>query len=128
MRRTTARLQLAKIFESNDCAYEEYFQRNGLLGHWFSEGKMGFVQKLEIRAFLLSFKMLSNEIYYCRKIITPLFIVCIYDFLRFYRRISSFDKDTNHKTHLQLLDCVEERAKNLISQPFANELLPMSVG
>ena len=31
------------------------------------------------------------------------------------------------KTHLQLLDRVEKRAKNLIGQPLANELLPLSV-
>lgn len=31
------------------------------------------------------------------------------------------------KTHLQLLDRVEKRIKNLIGQPLANELLPLSV-
>ena len=31
------------------------------------------------------------------------------------------------KTHLQLLDRVEKRVKNLIGQPLANELLPLSV-
>ena len=31
------------------------------------------------------------------------------------------------KTHLHLLDRVEKRAKNLIGQPLANELLPLSV-
>ena len=31
------------------------------------------------------------------------------------------------RTHLQLLDCVEKRAKNLMGQQLANKLLPLSV-